>query len=603
MSSLSLVQGSTKGLKENEIAAFLSVPGVNVSSLKATIIPELRRRSWYLHSDNQGNLLYKNVQNVSAMVNNYQKAFRPEIIRQDIVKLLNTLFEPSKKDCYQKVMSLPALDEIKINKDYVTLIIYQPHSNGKLHPDLEDLYKNERLQNRMLFLTGDLHNMESIYHQARGIRAVDTVLSEFDKEKVAPNDPQRTDAYELKENYQFKFYSAVQSIFTKLYYPTKNGLMNANAQLHFSKNQYDGEEQIKKTLIDKRKFNTEISSENFIKKIEVKLFANATSLPWNDVLQNAASLSDWDWHKPDALEQVKQSMLQKDLWRSEGNWINKGPFDKPDTSVRVEQIDREPTTGKAKLRVKPVNGDLVLYAYGKGSVSETSPKLDHHEIFVTDEMEVEFLCIDTQKEHNIGSSFLWTNEITLQYEFINQGDETLLEIAVSPPTASVKYTTDGSNPSNGGIYESSFVAEPKSTIQVIGVKGNHTSEIKTIKAPDKQGKAEIKKNQPIKWNKRFNNGSTADSYKFLSTIKKTKGELVGIELVLKGKGWANITFDSSLKYDAEHVEMFMKFAQEQFDIQGELLLNCQKVYFNTGQDFLDAVKDLKIDFKPEEIEQ
>ena len=305
MSSLSLIQGATKGLRENEIAAYLSVPGTNVSSLKASIIPELRYRSWYLHSDNQGNLLYKNVQNVSAMINNYQATFRPEMIRQDIVKLLHKLFEPTQKDCYQKVMALPALDEINITKDYVTLIIYQPHTDGKLHPDLQGLYDNERLKNRMLFLTGDLHNMDNIYQQARGIRAVDTVLAEFDKDKVPANDPQRTEALELQESYQFRFYSAVQSIFTKLYYPTKNGLMNANAQLHFNKNQYDGEEQIKQTLSSKRKFNTEITSENFIKKIEAKLFGNAAQLPWNDVLQHAASLPDWDWHKPDALEQVK----------------------------------------------------------------------------------------------------------------------------------------------------------------------------------------------------------------------------------------------------------------------------------------------------------
>ena len=271
--------------------------------------------------------------------------------------------------------------------------------------------------------------------------------------------------------------------------------------------------------------------------------------------------------------------------------------------MRVEQIDRDAITGKAKLRIKPVNGDQVRYSYGRNSVSETSPILDYHEIMETDEMEVEFLCLDTNGEHQTGSAAQWTNEVTLKFAFLNQGDEVLLEIAVAPPTATVKYTTDGSHPTNGGVYDSPFAVVPQTIIQVIGTKGEHSSEVKTIKAPDQQGKIDIKKDQPLRWNKAFKNGSTADSYRFLNTIKKTRGEFVGIDLALKGQGWANLSFDPNLHYSAEQVENIMQFVQEQLNIDGQLLFNCRRTNFPSGQHFLDAVKELRIDFKPEEIEQ
>ena len=376
MSSLSLVQSGIKGLKANEIAADLASPGIDLSTLNSKLIPELREKSWYLHSDNSGNLLYKNVQNVSAMINSYKQTYQNESVKKEIIRLLDELFMPTLKDCYQKVFVLPGIDQIELDAKNVSLIIHEPNIQGGVHPELQKLYDyHDRLRNRILFLTGDHQSMENIYEQARGIKASNAVIEEFKKQKIAGNDPQFEEANTQSENYQFKFRATVTNVFVKLFFPTKRGLLDTLIQLQFSGNNYNGEEQIRKTLEGKKKFTTDITSETFIKQIEAKLFAGQKSLPWNDILSNAAQMTEWLWCKPDALNQVKTSQVKKEHWRENGNWIEIGPFEKPPTSITVQQIERNPDTGKVKLRIKPVHGDKILYQYGKG-VTEQCPVWD-----------------------------------------------------------------------------------------------------------------------------------------------------------------------------------------------------------------------------------
>ena len=85
-------------------------------------------------------------------------------------------------------------------------------------------------------------------------------------------DPQFVEAEKLLQSFDHRFRSSVRETFVKLFYPTKNGLMHANFQMQFQGNNYDGEEQIKKTLEEKRKFTTDITSESFVRQAESKLF-------------------------------------------------------------------------------------------------------------------------------------------------------------------------------------------------------------------------------------------------------------------------------------------------------------------------------------------
>lgn len=604
VSSLSLIQGGNKGLKATELAADLASPGADIMTLTSRIIPELRQKSWYLHSDSSGNFLYKNVQNVSAMINSYKQQYPRESVKKEIARLLEELFRPTLKYCYQKMYVLPGIDQIEPDARNVSLIIYEPYLQGGVHPDLLKFYEyHERFRNRMLFLTGDHQSMDRIYEQARGIKASIAVIDQFKKDKVPENDPQFAEANTQHETYLFNFRSAVTNVFVKLFYPTKRGLHDADIQLQFVGNNYNGEEQVQKALEEKKKFTSDITSDNFIRQIESKLFAGQKKLPWADVLNNAAQMTDWLWCKPDALEQIRISQVKREHWRENGNWIEIGPFEKPPTGVSVQQIERNPATGAVKLRIKPVNGDRVLYQYGRG-VTEQCPEWNLQELLTTDSMEMEFLCTDSSGDHKTGEPVRWTNEITLKHAFIPQGDETLMEIHVAPPNAEIRYTTDGSEPmKHGGIYKDPFIVKAGTLISFVGLKDQFQSEIKYIKVPATPSKFEINKSIPLQWKRRLKFDTTSDSFKLAEMLKKCNAGIAGVEITAHGESWVSLQSSPNLNLDAGALEEAMNFLQDRLYGKGTMGIQIETTHFATGQQFLDLIRELKTEYKDHEIEQ
>ena len=63
------------------------------------------------------------------------------------------MFKPTDGSCYQRLLPLPAVDEIDIGADRTTLVAAEPHPDG-LHPDLITLYEQRTRRNRVGFLTG-----------------------------------------------------------------------------------------------------------------------------------------------------------------------------------------------------------------------------------------------------------------------------------------------------------------------------------------------------------------------------------------------------------------------------------------------------------------
>ena len=73
------------------------------------------------------------------------------------------IFKPiSLKDCYQDVLVFPAVDEITIKSDKVTLIVCEPDSCNGLLGELVKFYDDLDYKNRVLFLSGSRNTLESL---------------------------------------------------------------------------------------------------------------------------------------------------------------------------------------------------------------------------------------------------------------------------------------------------------------------------------------------------------------------------------------------------------------------------------------------------------
>jgi len=49
---------------------------------------------------------------------------------------------------------LPAIDEIQLEMNKISLVIFEPYAGNKLHPDLQALYDSTPYKNRVMFLSG-----------------------------------------------------------------------------------------------------------------------------------------------------------------------------------------------------------------------------------------------------------------------------------------------------------------------------------------------------------------------------------------------------------------------------------------------------------------
>ena len=336
-------------------------PGATCPQLQNDVIARLCTAAWYLHTTNDGRLHLRNVQNLVARVTSTAGAYIRDQATKEIKERLRKIFEPSEKTCYQRLLPLPAVDEIELTQAHVTLVVAEPHPAG-LHPDLVTLYEQHTYRNRICYLTGQ-RAFDSLLERARELKAINQIIKEMHEEGMADGDVQMQQARDqLLPRFLTQFHSAVRESFTTLYFPTRDRLSKVDFLMEFRENRYNGEEQVRDALAGKQKYTTDIASEIFRKKVEARLFTQRV-MQWTEIKRRAATSPGWQWHHADALDKLKADCFHKDIWREEGNYVNKGPFPKPTTTVRYQELRRDDNTGKVKLRLSPVNGDT-LYMGG-----------------------------------------------------------------------------------------------------------------------------------------------------------------------------------------------------------------------------------------------
>ncbi len=609
VSSLANVPNSLVGLNTSEAVSYLCAPGRDISGIPKNIIEVLSTRAWYLHTNREGKFFFKNTQNLVAKI----KSIAENVNRESSIKELRTrlegMFSPSVKDAYQVVKVLPALDEIELTQDKVTMVIYEPHSGTQVHPDIEKFYRDQTFKNRVLFLTGSRGNLDNLIERSKDLKAVKTAIEELQAEKVRDDDPLMQQAITYQDKFELQFLSSIRETFTVIFYPTADRLSSADLQMSFSDNKFEGEKQIKKTLEEKQKFSADISSETFRKKIEQRLFT-IKKMPWNEVVQRAAQTPAWQWHRMDALDAMKRDSLEKGHWRDDGSgYIEKPPFPKPRTEVFVQQKARNDETGEVTLKIQPVHADLVYFEVGQPATTG-SQRVEDFNNFKTKEMSVSFLCIDSKNEHETGDQYTWTNQITLKYRAFQQGNEGRMELRSAPP-ASIRYTTDGSDPRNGGAAYNDPFPIPKGTRFVIAVaeKNGTFSEKQEIAVdPESFGEQKIDNIKAATLMRNLEAQATRDVFELLARTSKYGGQLVDVEILLRGQDgssrncWLNLTSGQQFNIGPKETEKLVLGLKELLP-NSEASLTCQAIHFTKGQDLQDWVADARLTLAPGEVVQ
>ena len=614
IASLANVPNAVKGLTVPEIVAHLCAPGRDVSKLKNEVIARLVTAAWYLHATNDGRLHLRNVQNLIARVTTTAGAYLRDQATKELKERLTEIFEPAEGACYQRLQPLPAVDEIDVHPDRVTLVVSEPHPAG-LHPDLTTLYEQLTYRNRICFLTGQ-RAFGSLLERARELKAINQIIGEMHQEGVSDGDPQMQQARDqLLPRFLAQFYSAVRETFTTLYYPTRDRLAKVDFLMEFKENRYNGEEQVREALADRQKYTTDVAGETFRKKVEARLFTQASML-WTEIRRRAATAPGWQWHRPDALDRMKADCLHKDVWREEGSYVNKGPFPKPAATVRIRELHRDDDTGLARLRLSPIHADT-LYAEVGAEATPASMKLDGRD-FETADLKVSFLAVDSTGGHDTGEPVEWSNRITLKSrEYIDArpgtpeagGGERMVEIRSAPPAVPIRYTTDGSDPAvAGGAYGEPFaVPEGARLILAVAGKDGIVSEVHRREIADKPVERPIDRTRPAVWTPPpgFEFKTTRTAYGFIARLKQHEGVASGLRINVQADGsgaWSELNFSDDLALDGARIEQTVEWLRA-LVADGEVSIEARRVCYGTGQHFLDHVAETRAEYKRDDVEQ
>jgi len=611
IASLANIPGATHGLRESDIMGYLCMPGRDISKVKKDIVDYLPTQAWYIHVSQDGRLFYKNTQNLAAKLHSLADSYNRQSCIKELRTYLASLFNPSLKDCYQKVEILPGLDEVDVEAEKVTLIITEPtsmpSSQSRLAPEWDKFANDIEYKNRVVFLTGSHDTLTRVVEQAAQYRAIQSILTDFDAERLPDNDPQRQRAFVSQDKIILSLRSSIQETFTTLSYPSKDGFRSTDCRIQFQDNQFDGETLIRNTLEKLQKFTNDISSDTFRKKCEARLFGGQQTAPWSEIKRRAATLTTWQFHRPDALANLRSTAISQDIWRDEGGYINKGPFPPPKTEVKIQRISRNDDNGEATLKITPVHGDTVYYEIGDTDPTKSSMRVEAFNGFKTRELKLKFICVDSKGKHEQGKAETWQNTINLKYGVYQQGDDWMVELK-NYPRGDIRYTTNGSDPKSlGATYDAPFPV-PKDCRLVLAVadRGGVVSPQEKIEIEQYKTKTvKLDPGKPAKWKRRHYNLTTRAAFEFMERLKKFSGIAYGVIIDVRANDKKqDISYSAAPNFslDGEYFERLVK--QLQGVMSGsQIFLSIERIEFERGQFLLDWIADAKTKLQPGEAIQ
>lgn len=601
VASLGDVTNVLLGLSLQEAIGCLACPNRDITQVK-TSLEEYKVKAWYLYADRENRLYFKDIKNVNAELLSLIDTYTNETAKQEIRKILTEKFLPEIKDCYQEVMVFPAIDEIDLKQDKVTLILFEPNSSGVgLQKDLKELYDNVQYKNRVMFLSGQRNTMDSLLEVTKQLKAIQSIIYRMKfEDKVTENDSQYQQANDILHKVELNFLQTARETFITLYYPKEKGLMNQDFKMEFKENKFKAEEQIKNLLVEVMKFDKDTTSDTFRKKFEMRIFTTRQAR-WVDLKERTATNPAWSWHHPKALEDMKSDAIKKGIWVEEGGYLDKEP-PVPETSVLVRENFRNDDTGEVTLKIIPQNGDKVYYEI-EGEATTASLDIKNLNEFKTTELSLSFLCVDSNGKHNTGSIVYWKNNIKLQYSTFDKEGQKYIELKSSSSKSEIRYTTDGSSPKeSGGLYEGCFEV-PKGTKFVQAIVFNEKLAIysEILQIPIKDTKIVIEKDKAVKLTSQINASNTAETYKILGQLNKHKATMIGVSLQIFEntqnfqKAWVDLSFDNITVINPNVlVEQIDSIRTNFFKERNvEISLTFQIAIFETGINFEDWIAENK----------
>lgn len=607
VASLSTTPGSIHGLREYQLVDCLQRPGRDLSTFKANVLDKLATRAWYLHNSADGRLFFKNQQNLAAKLRSTALSLHGETVDRMLREHLEDYFSASLRDCYQTVKVLPPPDEIQVEQEKTTLVIVRPGGQANQLPissDWQSWWDQQQYKNRVLFLTGSRDTFQKVLDSARQTRALDSIEDDLKSESTPADDPQWRALDILRDRVGLQFTSALKEAFDQIVYPSINSaLRSTGIDLAFAGNS-SGEATIRHTLESAQKFTAKIDDDSFRTRAEARLFGGADSkvVLWSDFKRAAAVNTNWPLHKISALDDLKSECLRRGLWREEGNHVRRGPFPPPTPEVSIRELSiEEEGNGHTYLKVEPLHAPVVVYETGDANPTPASSPVPTPSRFEATAVRYRFLAYDPEDMTRISPIKDWTAKLRLKYQLHNRGDHYEIELLSLPKSNGIiiRYTTDGSSPTNAGAATYDGPIRVPATCRVVcamAVSAAYSLNSETVRVPIPQAGQEDRSLDPAipaKWNQSTKLDDSGAVWDLIGRLEKA-GTVMAFDISLTAEstdGAQNVEYSGAL--DAGYGAAALKDIAEKLQQivgGGSLRMTIGSLSFPTGQSLLDWLK-------------
>jgi len=621
VASLSTTPGAIQGLREHQLIDCLQRPGRDLSTFKVNVIDKLATRAWYLHNSADGRLFFKNQQNLAAKLRSTAQSLHAETVDRMLREHLEDYFAASLRDCYQSIGVLPPLDDVHLELEKTTLVIVRPGGQANQLPisnDWQEWWEQQQYKNRVVFLTGSRDTYQKVLDAARQTRALQSIEDELKSENTAPDDPQWRALDALRDRVGLQFTSSLKEAFDQIVYPSINSsLRTTGIDLAFAGNQ-SGEATIRKTLEGAQKFTTAIDEDSFRSRAEGRLFGGADTkvVLWSDFKRAAAVNTNWPLHKLSAFDDLKADCLRRDLWREEGNHVRRGPFPAATPEVNIRELSTDDDgDGITYIKVEPLHAPAVVYETGDAEPTHASSPVPVPTRFEAKALRYRFLAIDPGDLGRCSPVKEWTAKLRLKQQLHDRGDHYEVEFLALPKVngITIKYTTDGSSPTNQGAATYDGKIRVPESCRVVCAMATHSeydlnSEQVRVSIP-KRGEGEqslIDPAKPARWTQPSKFDDSGAVWDFIQRLEKASN-VVAYDISLTADsddGHQNIEYSGALDdgFDSPAIKSIADTLQEIVG-GGSIRLTVGALQFSTGQELLDWLKATNQSFNSAKVSQ
>lgn len=549
--SMSRAVGGRVGLTESEVIEFLAAPNRKPDEFKVAL-EKLRERAWYLHREEQ-RFFFKETQNLGHQIERDAKSIPQPKIDQALINKLMAVLMPVTKAAYQEVQVLPRLDDLKLSGPRV-LIVIRP--DGKLPPGvLSAFFEFQQEKNNFLVLSGqDSYLADAVEARLRELYAIEAIFK-----KMHSGDSLHDEARDRKEEAEGRFNKALSASYDRIYFPAMDEMkgvaelmqVTIDNGLNMGTGPNGAEHQIEQLLASPRanyKLAVNITSDvvEHCALAEHELWpANDRRIPWKDVMTRAKSNAGWTWMPGSGgMDTLRQEALKQGRWRqgSDG-YIEKGPFPAEKTAVNVTYLSNT-ENGETTLSMTTRNAGAsptVHYAT-TSKVTAKDQKVEDLDNFSTAAATLYFLAIDSDGMHESGPPQRWTADLKIRHQVKGVAEKRMITLECIP-SAEMRYSTDGSNPKEGTLYEGPFEAGSVAMRLMVYASAGEATKLADFQIPaagDRRVQIDDAKPARLADGKKVTLDSTEKVFKVLNAFKTTSTTFKGVRIQI-GEGENTVT--------------------------------------------------------------